>query len=112
MKIATNELVLEAIQSALAAAKRQTEKNRPIENIDAQALCSRFFTEKEEHYSQSTNSNIYWLSAIIETNDDLDDSLELHAISSRLKDGFTAGFDRCESGKYSFDVYGRDCSRD
>ena len=54
---------------------------------------------------RSNDSNVYWLSAFIESDAGLDEAIELDEVVSKLKDGFSSGFDRSESGQYSFDVY-------
>lgn len=107
MSVNIKSLVLEAMEEALRVAKHQTEKQRPIENISAESICNRFLIEKEEKIALSTNSNVYWLTAFIESENELDEALELDVIADKLKDGFTSGFDRNDSGQYAFDVHTR-----
>ena len=105
MSVNIKTLILEAIQETLKVAQHQTQKQRPIENLYAQSICDRFFIEKVEQVAQSNDSNVYWLSAFIESDAGLDEAIELDEVVSKLKDGFSSGFDRSESGQYSFDVY-------
>lgn len=109
MSVNIKSLVLEAIKEALIVAQRHTDNQRPIANIDAESICNRFLSEKEELMAQSNDSNVYWLSAFIESDAGLDEAVELDEIVSKLKDGFTSGFDRSESGQYSFDVFHKEC---
>lgn len=105
MNINIKTLVLEAIQEALRVAQRQTQKQRPIDNLSAESICHRFLIEKEDALTTGTDSNAYWLTAFIESDAGLDEAVELDEIVAKLKAGFTSGFDSCESGQYCFDVH-------
>lgn len=99
-------LVLEAIRATLDHAQRSQDKNRPIKNISAESICRRFFVEKEERWAQGSNSNVFWLTAMIETEDgqDLEETAELQEIIRLLNDGFIEGYDHSDSGQFKFDV--------
>lgn len=104
MNIGVRALVLEAIQEALRVAQVSAEKQLPISNVDAEALCNRFFTEKEEKRSYKTDSNLNWVLAFIECEGDLEESAEFQEVVRLLKDGYLVGGDHSESGAYCFEV--------
>ncbi|MDY6929389.1 MAG: hypothetical protein SWN10_20060 [Pseudomonadota bacterium] len=110
MNLNIKTLILEAVREALEVAQHAAEKQRPIKNICAEAICNRFLNEKEEAMAKDTNSNIFWLTAFIESDRGLDEAPELDVIVSWIKDGFISGFDEDDSGngQYVFDVYSRD----
>ncbi|ALZ82526.1 hypothetical protein GL272_19690 [Aeromonas veronii] len=105
MNVNIKTLVLEAIKETLRVAQCQTQKQRPINNLDAESICYRFLTEKEEALTHGTDSYGYWLTAFIESDVGLDEACELDELVAKLKGGFTSGFDSGESGQYCFDVY-------
>ena len=105
MNVNIKTLVLEAIKETLRVAQRQTQKQRPINNLDAESICHRFLTEKEDALTHGTDSYGYWLTAFIESDAGLDEAVELDEVVAKLKDGFTSGFGSCESGQYCFDVH-------
>ena len=51
-------LVLEAIEAALEVAQRQTEKQRPISNLDASAIASWFLEEKMTGMADTDTRNL------------------------------------------------------
>lgn len=106
MNIDIKNIVLSAVQQALNTAERQTAKQRPISNISAESLCNSFFTQFEESKALGTDTEVYWLSAFIETNDDLEDCLALEEIGRLIEEGFTEGMDQNHetSSQYAFAV--------
>lgn len=104
MTIEIKTLILEAVKQTLAIAERQVSKQRPISNLDAQAICNRFITEQEDGLTDNADSILFWLTAVVESNDDISQAPELDAMVNLIKKGFTSGHDANESGSFQFDV--------
>jgi hypothetical protein len=110
MSVNIKTLMLEVVKSTLEVAKRQSEKQRPIDNICPESICNRFFTEKEESMSLDNNTYIYWLTAFIESDVGLDEAVELDQIVKWIKDGFSS-FSDAESdgsGQFSFEIFSKE----
>lgn len=106
MNIDIKNIVLSAVQQALTTAERQAAKQRPISNISAESLCNSYFTQFEESKALGTDTEIYWLTAFIETSEDLDDCLEIEEIGKLIEEGFTEGADQNHDSpsQYAFAV--------
>ncbi|TMP50215.1 hypothetical protein [Pseudoalteromonas sp. S1688] len=105
MSINIKSLILEAMEEALRVAKHQTEKQRPIENLNPRCIANQFLKEKMVGMADTDNRTLYLLTALIESDDSLGETLELDEIVKSVKNGCVLGFDANDSGRYSFDVY-------
>lgn len=105
MSVNIKSLVLEAVEAALKVAQRQIEKRRPIENLYTDHIARQFLEEKMTSMADTDTRNLYLVTAIIESEDDLDETLELEEVWKGLKDGYVTGFNGNESGRYAFGVY-------
>ena len=105
MSVSIKSLVLEAVEEALRVAQHQTEKQRPIENTNARSIADRLLEEKMVGMADTDTRNLYLVTALIESEDDLNESLELEEVWKGLKDGYITGFNGNESGRYAFDVH-------
>jgi hypothetical protein len=104
MNVSTKQLVREAIAEALRVAEQQNAVRLPIGNIDSEALCNRFFRDKEESMAQSGDTNIHWLLAFIECEGELSESPEFEVVVEKIQQGYTVAFDRSESGQYKYNI--------
>ena len=84
MSVNIKTLILEAIQETLKVAQHQTQKQRPIENLNAQSICDRFSSKKVEQGHKATIA-MYWLSAFIESDAGLDEAIELDEVVEQVE---------------------------
>lgn len=105
MSINIQSLIQNAVAHTLQAAQRAEDKQRPISNLNAEAIAEAFTRELMERHAKTDSRDLSFITAIIESDDGFDESLELDEIVRLLKEGFIYGFDSSDSGSYVYEVH-------
>lgn len=93
------------VQHTISCIERNLEPGLNIADLDVGSIAQSIIDEKSGTMRIHNFTKVSWLLSYIESDRSLEESIELEVLSEKLKDGYTSGYDKNESGQYLFDIY-------